>query len=564
MSPLRGLRIRPYTIKHLLIMKKLKLPIFILASLLILSSLVSNYFEITKNLEIFNNIYRELEKSYVEKLNPGELMEKTIDNMLNTLDPWTVYIPESEVEDYRERSITGEYGGIGSKIRKVDNYVVIAEPFQGSPSDKANLKIGDNIIEINGEKMIDLGTEDVSELLRGSPGTNVQITLKSPEGNIKSVDITREKIQTKTVPHYELLINNTAYIKLSQFKRKSAKEVENALVELDSLSDGQLNGLILDLRNNPGGLLRECLQIVNLFVPKNDTILTAKGKNASWNKTYVTKKNALYENLPVVVLINENSASASEIVAGCLQDLDRGLVLGRTSFGKGLIQQNQKLAYNTQLKLTVAKYYTPSGRCIQNSHTDQKGKRKNIEDSLRSVFTTNNGRTVYGGGGINPDIEMRKLERPEIVFSLIKDNHIFKFGNLLFPTIDFPESPKEFKLPIDTYEKFENYLQEDGFNFSVYSEEIISLLEESLDSEKYLESMKDDIELLKENILKNKKEDLIRYKKDINKIISNDMILRQFYNHGVIEYNLLSDLYIIDAMEILEKKVNYSKMLTKE
>ena len=549
---------------YTLIMKKLKIPIFILTSVIILSSLVSNYFEITKNLEIFNNIYRELETSYVEKINPGELMEKTIDNMLSTLDPWTIYIPESEVEDYRERSITGEYGGIGSKIRKVDDYVVIAEPFKGSPADKANLKIGDNIIKINGEKMLNLNTEDVSELLRGSPGTNVEITLKSPKGNIRSVDITREKIQTKTVPHYELLMNNTAYIKLSQFKRKSAKEVENALLKLDSMSNKKLNGLVLDLRNNPGGLLRECLQIVNLFVPKNDTILTAKGKNTSWNKTYITKKNPLYENLPVVILINENSASASEIVAGCLQDLDRGLVLGRTSFGKGLIQQNQKLSYNTQLKLTVAKYYTPSGRCIQNSHTDQKGKRNNTEDSLRSIFKTNNGRIVYGGGGINPDIEMAELERPEIIFSLIKNNHIFKFGNLLFPTIEFPESPKEFQLPINTYKQFENYLKDDGFNFSVYSEDVVSLLEESLESEKYLDSMKDNIQILKDNILKNKKEDLIRYKTDIKKIISNDMILRKFYNHGVIEYNLLSDQYIIDAISILEDQSNYSKMLAQE
>jgi len=339
-------------------MKQLTITLLIILTAGILSAFVSNYFEITKNLEIFNNIYRELEKSYVENITPGELMEETIDNMLKTLDPWTVYIPESEVEDYRERSITGEYGGIGSKIRKIDEFVVIAEPFKNSPADRANLKIGEKIIEINGESMKDVSTENVSDLLRGAAGTSVNVKLSNPKGKTKSVTIVREKIKNPTVPYFDLLDNNNAYIKLSQFKRQSSQEVKNALIKLDSLSNDQLNGLILDLRNNPGGLLRECLEIVNLFVPKQDTILTAKGKNTSWNKTYVTKKDPLYADLPIIVLINERSASASEIVAGCLQDLDRGVVIGRNSFGKGLIQQNQKLAYNTQLKLTVAKYYT--------------------------------------------------------------------------------------------------------------------------------------------------------------------------------------------------------------
>ncbi|MBL31402.1 MAG: peptidase S41 [Flavobacteriales bacterium] len=539
-------------------MKKLHYILFIIITTILLAPFASNYFEISKNLEIFNNIYRELEKSYVENINPGKLMEETIDNMLKTLDQWTVYIPESEVEDYRERSITGEYGGIGSKIRKIDDYVVIAEPFKGSPSDKANLQIGDKIIEIDGQKMKNMNTEDVSELLRGAAGTSVIIKFKTPSDKIKTVTITREKIKTATVPYYELINNNTAYIKLTQFKRRSSQEVKDALIDLDSLSNNELTGLILDLRNNPGGLLRECLEIVNLFVPKNDTILTAKGKNTAWNKTYVTKKDALYENLPVVVLINERSASASEIVAGCLQDLDRGVVMGRNSFGKGLIQQNQKLSYNTQLKLTVAKYYTPSGRCIQKNSDDKNKDDKNLETS----FLTKNGRHVFGGGGINPDIEMEERENAKIVFSLLKDNHIFKFSDNVFETITFPNSPKEFILTDELFSQFQNYLEKDSFEFSVYSDEVVSLLEETLDEENYLSTMEDDIALLKAKILSAKKMDLARHEIDIRRRLASELILRRFYNQGVIEYGLQNDPYVDSATDVLSDPSKYIEILS--
>ena len=539
-------------------MKKLHYILFIIITTILLTPFASNYFEISKNLEIFNNIYRELEKSYVENINPGELMEETIDNMLKTLDQWTVYIPESEVEDYRERSITGEYGGIGSKIRKIDDYVVIAEPFKGSPSDKANLQIGDKIIEIDGQKMKNMNTEDVSELLRGAAGTSVNIKLKTPSNKIKTVSITREKIKTATVPYYELINNNTAYIKLTQFKRRSSQEVKDALIDLDSLANNELTGLILDLRNNPGGLLRECLEIVNLFVPKNDTILTAKGKNTAWNKTYITKKDALYENLPVVVLINERSASASEIVAGCLQDLDRGVVMGRNSFGKGLIQQNQKLSYNTQLKLTVAKYYTPSGRCIQKNSEDEDKEDKNLETS----FLTKNGRHVFGGGGINPDIEMEKRENAKIVFSLLKDNHIFKFSDHVFETITFPNSPKAFILTDELFSQFQNYLEKDSFEFSVYSDEVVSLLEEALDEENYLSTMEDDIALLKAKILNAKKMDLARHEIDIRRRLASELILRRFYNQGVIEYGLQNDPYVDSATDVLSDPSKYIEILS--
>lgn len=540
-------------------MKKLYTILIIIISSFLLSGFLSNYFEITKHLEIFNNIYRQLETSYVEPINPGDLMKKTIDGMLETLDPWTIYIPESDVEDYREKAITGDYGGIGSRIGKIDDFVVIAEPFINSPADKAGLKIGDKIIAINGENLKDVGTSDVSELLRGSAGTNVKITLKNTQGKIKNVEITREKIHTSTVPHYEVLNNNIGYVKLTQFKRKSAQEINHAISELIDTSKNNLNGLILDLRNNGGGLLSECREIVNLFVPKGDTILIAKGKSKSWNKQYVTSKNPLYEDLPITVLINENSASASEIVAGCLQDLDRGVVIGRKSFGKGLIQQNQKIAYNTQLKLTVAKYYTPSGRCIQKIETNN----DSISDTLLKVqFFTKNGRQVYGGGGIDPDIEIESKQGLPILIALLKNNCIFKFGNEFVGKIDFPKSAKDFNFSDSDYDKFKEYINRENLPFSVYSEEVIKLLEESLQDEFYLEHMEAQVTELKESILKNKKEDLIRHESDIRKLISNDLILRNFYQTGVIEYNLKTDPYISKALEVLSNPNQYTDILS--
>jgi len=545
-------------------MKKLTIILLTILFAGLLSSFVSNYFQITKNLEIFNNIYRELETSYVEDISPGELMHKTIDNMLDHLDPWTIYIPESEVEDYRERSITGEYGGIGSKIRKVDDFVVIAEPFLNSPADKVGLEIGDKILAINGEQMENVNTEDVSDLLRGSPGTMVDVKLQTIQNDIKSVEILREKIHTPTVPYYELLKNDVGYVRLTQFKRRSSQEVKSAIDNLDSLSHNTLNGLILDLRNNPGGLLGECLQILNLFIPKNDTILTAKGKNTSWDKEYITKKTAIYKDIPIIVLINSHSASASEIIAGCLQDLDRGVVMGETSFGKGLIQQNQKLAYNTQLKLTVAKYYTPSGRCIQNRYANKNGKREEISDSLRSEFFTRSGRKVYGGGGVNPDITISKPETGSIIINLIKENCIFKFANKIYPSIDFPKSAKNFQISDETYSSFIEYIDEINFQFNIYSEEVVELLEEALSEEQYLESMENDIKLLKSNILSNKKQDLIRHKSEIQKYITNELILRKFYKKGVIEHNITIDPYIKHALDIFSDTNQYTSILLPE
>ncbi|MAQ31802.1 MAG: peptidase S41 [Flavobacteriales bacterium] len=540
-------------------MKKIKLIIIVVLSAVLSTSFLSNYFEITKNLEIFNNIYRELETSYVENINPGDLMKKAIDRMLETLDPWTVYIPESEIEDFRTRHITGDYGGIGSGIRKLDDFVVITEPFKNSPADLSGLKIGDKIVSINGEDMEKESTENVSNLLKGTPGTSVTVTIERNNA-VKKMEITRDKIHNSTVPHYEMIEDEIGYIKLNKFQRKSALEIKNALKELDTSSNNNLNGLILDLRDNGGGVLSQCLEIVNLFIPKGDTMLIAKGKDATWDKEYISSQDPLYENLPIVVLINERSASASEIVAGCLQDLDRGIVLGKTSFGKGLIQQNKKIAYNTQLKVTVAKYYTPSGRCIQKIDTDEK--QPHNTDSLQSVFFTKNGRKVFGGGGIDPDVDIEEQETLPMLISLFQKNCIFNFGNQFFESINFPDSPKEFALSDDEYNQFKKYLENNNFPFSMYSEEVLKELKESLEKESYFEDMKDEFKILEKSILNNKKQDLIRYEDEIREIISKDLILRQFYRSGMIEYSLKNDNFMAKALELIKNTDEYNNILS--
>ena len=429
-----------------------------------MTGFVSNYFEITKNLEIFNNIYREINSYYVDPVDPGELMHSTIDTMLKRLDPYTKYIPESEIEDFRFQT-TGDYGGIGSTIRKVDQFIVIYEPYENFPADKAGLKMGDILIEIDKQEIINYTTEDVSELLKGTPGTTVNVKIKRWQHNKYEVieyAIIREKIHIPSVPYSGIISENIGYVKLKRFTKNCTQEVEKALNELDS---NKLNGLILDLRSNPGGLLNESINLSNLFINKNEVVVTTNGKNVEWEKIYKTKKTPKYKNLPLVILVNESSASASEIVAGAIQDLDRGIIIGNKTYGKGLVQQSRKLSYNARLKVTVAKYYTPSGRCIQNvNHTKgynnylEKENVNNQQDSLndnRKTFQTRSGRTVYDGGGIDPDVKIKQIEYPDILIELVRNNHIFKYGNLIHNTLPKYNSASEFSFSDDYYNQFQ-------------------------------------------------------------------------------------------------------------
>tara|TARA_B100001250_G_scaffold398835_1_gene407556 strand:+ start:1760 stop:3457 length:1698 start_codon:yes stop_codon:yes gene_type:complete len=563
-------------------MKKISKLLIILFSTLVMSGFVSSYFEITKNLEIFNNVYREINSYYVDPVDPGELMHSTIDTMLKRLDPYTQYIPESEIEDFRFQT-TGDYGGVGATIRKVDQFVVIYEPYKNFPADKAGLKMGDILLEIDGKKIIDYSTENVSELLKGTPGTNVEVKIKRWHNNsydMREHTITREKIHVPSVPYSGIISGDIGYVKLKRFTKNCTQEVETALDNIanemfeDNGQDVPLSGLILDLRSNPGGLLNESINLSNLFIDKNEIVVTTNGKNVEWEKIYKTKKAPQYKDLPLVVLVNNASASASEIVAGAIQDLDRGVIIGNKTYGKGLVQQSRKLSYNARLKVTVAKYYTPSGRCIQNvKHT--KGynsylmkESSNDKDSLndnRNTFVTRGGRTVYDGGGIDPDIKIDPIEYPEILIELVRKNHIFKFGNLINGDIPEYNSTQEFNLSDDHYNQFVNYLDTIGFEFASNHDDIINLIEVSLeefDSEEFnLTGFHQNLDILKSNVDENKKNQLKTHKNIISERLEGNLITRLFYEQGRIENSLKDDIYVSEAIRVLKNKAEYKEIL---
>ena len=516
----------------------------------------SRRFEILKNLELMDQVHEYLDLYYVDEPATGYISKVAIDEMLKKLDPYTVFYHESNMEDYRLMA-TGQYGGIGALIRKMKEYTCIVQPYENSPAFKSGLKAGDKILTIDGVSMVGKSSDDVSSFLKGPRGTTIEVEIDRPIAGLKTFKVTREEIKLPDLPYTGMLSNKIGYVKLSSFSQTAFNSVKQAF---DELKGKGMETAILDLRDNGGGVLSQCLEIVNLFIPKGDTMLIAKGKDATWDKEYIASKKPLYEKLPIVILINERSASASEIVAGCLQDLDRGIVLGKTSFGKGLIQQNKKIAYNTQLKVTVAKYYTPSGRCIQKIDTEKKY--SNNTDSLQSVFFTKNGRKVFGGGGIDPDVDIEDKETLPMLIALFQKNCIFKFGNQFFESINFPDSPKEFVLSDNDYNQFKQYLEDDNFPFSMYSEEVLKELQESLETESYFEDMKEEFTILEKSILNNKKQDLIRYEDEIREIISKDLILRQFYRSGMIEYSLKNDNFMAKALELLKNTDEYNNILS--
>ena len=550
-------------------MKTIKYYILSIITFLLMTGFVSSYFEITKNLEIFNNIYREINTYYVDPVDPGELMHSTIDTMLKRLDPYTKYIPESEIEDFRFQT-TGDYGGIGATIRKIDETVVIYEPYKNFPADKAGLKMGDGIIKINDTEIINANTEDVSELLKGSPGTIVNVEVNRGD-KLLTFEITREKIHVPSVKYSSILDGNIGYVKLRRFTKNCTQEVENSLKDLETQTP--LEGMILDLRSNPGGLLNESINLANLFIPKNEVVVTTNGKNIEWKKKYITKKEPKYPEIPIIILVNGASASASEIVAGAIQDLDRGIIIGNKTFGKGLVQQSRKLNYNARLKVTVAKYYTPSGRCIQDLNQTQEYNDYLDEqiDSLsktRDTFFTRNKRLVYDGGGIDPDIKIEPIKYPNILISLVRNNHVFKYGNEIIHDFQKCRSIDDCINVGINYENFTNYLKRNDFVFYDYRDDLIEIIEKSTqelenDSLK-LDRMYSEIKSLNTEIQLDKKQDIIRHKKLIEERIMGNILTRKFYDVGRIQNELNYDPYIIEAIRVLNNKEEYLKILSPE
>ena len=548
-------------------MKK-KIKISVLAIILLISTIISsgfsdNYFEISKNLDIFTTLYKELNLFYVDESDPGDLMKKGIDAMLKSLDPYTTYIPESEIEDFKFMT-TGQYGGIGAVITKRKEFVYISEPYEGYPAQKAGLMAGDKILEINGKSAKGKTTEEVSKILKGQPNTSVTLLIERPHSETPfEVKFNREKVSVKSVPYSGYLDEGIGYIKLRSFTKNCSNDIKNAIKELKSKNT--LKGLVLDLRGNPGGLLNESVNIVNLFVEQGEEVVSTKGKIKSWEKSYVAKNKTLDKETPLVVLINSASASASEIVSGSIQDLDRGVIIGQRSYGKGLVQQTRTLSYNSQLKLTVAKYYIPSGRCIQAvdySNRNEDGSVGVIADSLRTVFKTRNGREVFDGGGISPDIHIKKASVSNISLSLFTEHLFFDYAtDFRFKNENIGE---DFVFSNIEYENFMKYLLDKKYSYKTETEEALENLKKEAKNENYFESLAQEYELLSIKLAKNKDNDLLTNRDEIIEILSGEIMSRYYYQKGRIRSALNFDLEVNEAVLVLKDRKRYNIILANE
>lgn len=536
--------------------------IFVAGTGLLLTSHKSPDFEIVKHLDVFSSLIKELNLYYVDPVDPGETVKKGIDEMLKDLDPYTVYIPESKIEDLTFMT-TGQYGGIGALIRKRGDYIMITDPYEGFPADKAGLKAGDIIMEIDGKDLKELSSSQVSELLKGQPGTTVKLKVKrAVTEDSKQFSFEREKVQISPVPYYGMLDENTGYVRLSSFTNKAFEEFNKAVKSLKETENAK--SLVIDLRNNPGGLLIESVRICNLFVEQGETVVSTKGKVERWNKTYKAQMTPYDTEIPLVVLVNRGSASASEIVSGCIQDLDRGVVIGQRTFGKGLVQTTRDLSYNAKLKVTTAKYYIPSGRCIQAldyTHRNEDGSVGRIPDSLISEFKTKNGRSVYDGGGVRPDIAIPAEKLSNISAHLLVDNLIFDFASKYVH--ENPEAPdlKDFKLSKAEYQTFIDFINEKSFDYETSSEESFKSLVETAKKEKYYEVAEDEFAALEAKIAHDREKDLELFRAEIKKFIEEEIIGRYYYQKGQLQYQLADDKDVKKALEILNNPEEYQGIL---
>ena len=521
-----------------------------------------SYFEVSKNLDIFATLFRELNIYYVDDANPGDLMKTGIDAMLESLDPYTNYIPESKMEDYKMMT-TGQYGGIGAVIQTKGGHVIIAEPYEGFGADKAGLLAGDKIIEIDGNDAAGKNSSEIREFLLGQPGTTLELVIERPgtEELITKI-VTREEVKIKDVPYAGMVADSIGYIRLGGFTESASAEVKAALTDL---KEKGANKIVLDLRGNGGGLLRESVNIVNLFVEKGTPVVNTKGKIKDWDKEYKALNNPFDTKIPLVILINGGSASASEIVSGSLQDNDRAVVMGTLSFGKGLVQNVIPLSYNSKLKLTVAKYYTPSGRCIQKldySHKNAKGKADEIPDSLITEFkTVNSNRPVFDGKGVAPDIEVKNKLLSDISTSLLLKSLFFDFATAYKLKHDTIVPIEKFTITEDEYEAFVTFLSDKDYEYTTESEDILVRLEKAAKKDKYFEDVKAEYEALKSKLNHNKKEDLYKFKTEISLILESEIVSRYYYQKGQIKASLKHDIILAEAIKTLNDTTLYESIL---
>ena len=525
-------------------------------------ALKDELFEVSKNLEIFNSVYKELNIYYVDDTKPGALMKTGIDAMLKSLDPYTIYYPESRVEDAMFMQ-TGQYGGIGTLVNTIDGKITITEPYEGYAAAKSGLMAGDVIISIAGKSVVGKKHDDITDLLTGQPGTEVEIGYERPgETGAKKVKIKREEIKIPDVPYFTLLPDSTTgYIHLAGFTQTASQEVRAAFLDLKKR---QMKQLLLDLRGNGGGLLREAISIVNMFVPMGTEIVRTKGKIEEWNKIYTALAEPLDTKMPIIVLVDRASASASEIVSGSLQDLDRAVILGEESFGKGLVQQTKDLAYNTKLKLTVAKYYTPSGRCIQRldyAHRDEgTGEVKAISDSLLKKFKTTLGREVWEGRGIAPDIEVDLGEDAHILSAMMERNIIFHYATQYRIQHGEISAAQDFRLSDKEYGEFCDFVLSKNISYETNTEKLFKRLKETAEAERYYEGSENEFAQLFSRIEPQTRKDLDKFRNQIKEVLEGEIVSRYYYQTGRTKNYLAIDPVVHRSLEVFAK--DYSGVLS--
>ncbi|CAH8286610.1 carboxyl-terminal processing protease [Mariniflexile fucanivorans] len=540
-----------------LLKKRIIIPVIACVLFLTTTAFKNDFFEIAKQIEIFTTLFKELNMNYVDETNPGDLMDTAIKSMLADLDPYTNFMNEQDVEAARINN-TGDYTGIGAKVKTLKDKLVIVEPYKNYPADKAGLKAGDEIIKV-GNTLIETYKEDAGELLKGATDSSVEVTFKR-QGKTQTATIKRAEVEIKAVPHFSMVNAKTGYIVLSRFNDKASAETNYALRDLKAQGAERI---ILDVRGNPGGLLNEAINIVNLFVPKGQLVVTTKSKVKKYNKTYYTQNEPIDTEIPLVILIDEGSASASEIVSGALQDLDRAVIVGSRSFGKGLVQRPKELVYGTQVKITISRYYTPSGRCIQALdywHRNEKGEAVRVKQENYNEFKTKNGRKVFDGGGVFPDVSITATKNSTIINAIVDNDLIFNYATNYYYNHNVKEV-NNLKLTDADFSNFKDYLKTNNFSFVTETEKALNKVLEAAKNDDLDDNIKTDYNALISNLNKSKLSVIDENKAYLLQLITEEIVKRYVYREGLYEYYKIHDAEIKKATEVLASPTTYNGYL---
>ncbi|MGH1336624.1 MAG: S41 family peptidase [Aureispira sp.] len=541
------------------IVQQIKAKILILALIgggLIGISTEWNDFEIAKNLELFSNIFRELNTHYVDEVDPEQLMETGVTAMLKSLDPYTTYIPADEVAQFTS-TITGRYGGLGVSVIQGPKHIIISLPYEGGPGQLAGLEVGDKLVAIDGVNVVGAGMRKISEHMRGRPGTTVEVTIER-DGKNKTMTVTREEISINNVPYYGILEGDIAYIVLQSFSENAGENVSKALLALKK--EQEIKGIVLDLRGNTGGLLTEAVNVANVFLEKNQTVVQIKGRKKSVQQIFRTLNTPIDTKAPLAVLIDRSSASASEIVAGALQDLDRGIIVGQRSYGKGLVQNTRDLSFGAKLKMTTARYYIPSGRCIQ-ALEYKNGKPEQIPDSLRTAYTTTGGRKVYGGGGIQPDVDVDKAGFLKIMNTFKQKLYLFDFAAEYQKKHTDIGKASQFQLTEEDFENFLSFLDQQGYEYKTETEVLLEQLEKKAEVDNYQVAIDKELGSIKKVLSNSRQVEIRQQKARLLHLLQRYIATRYYYERGSIEAGIRTDAEINQAREVLIKGKVYQEIL---